>query len=204
MSMEAFNWNVVVAGYWNPAILTPSGIGQRLFGLDKGTPVLVEVPIDGGILPYRVRHADLTVTAEMTKLVIEADQPNYEILERAKTTAVKAIVSLPETPFTAAGFNIRWKILDPLPAGLIERIKCSLDDSLSDASFEIKSRSLRRTLKKDAGLINLDILLSEESKIEFNFHRQSSKNDELIAWLSFPIAQVETIIQDVFDKVVNL
>ena len=38
MTVEALDWNVVVAGFWNPAILTPSGIARRLFGLPEETP----------------------------------------------------------------------------------------------------------------------------------------------------------------------
>ncbi len=63
MGPVGFDWDVVVVGFWNPAILTPAGIWKRLFELEQGTPVELEVPIDG-LAPYRVSHEEITVTAE--------------------------------------------------------------------------------------------------------------------------------------------
>lgn len=202
MSIEALNWNVVVAGYWNPAILTPAGIATRLFGLLEGTPILVEVPMDG-LAPYRVRHENLTATAEMGRLVVNADAPKYELLDRAREAAARAIESLPETPLTAAGYNVRVRITDPSDA-LLAAATCSLDALLSDAAFSIDSRGLRRSLKMGDGVLNLAIQQGKDVTVELNFHRQSTRRDELIAWLKLPIREVENAVSLVLEKVIQV
>ncbi len=202
VSLEAFNWNVVVAGYWNPAILTPAGIARRLFGLAEGTPILVEVPMDG-LAPYRVRHDDLTVTAEMGRLVVSADVPRYDLLDRARAVSARAIDGLPETPLTAAGYNVRMKISEP-PNDLLAASTCDLDALLSDAGFSIDSRGLRRSLKIGDGVLNLALQQGKDATVDLNFHRQSSKKDELVAWLNYPITEVEKIVSVMLEKVIRM
>jgi hypothetical protein len=202
MSLEALNWNVVVAGYWNPAILTPVGIARRLFGLAEGTPILVEVHMDG-LAPYRVRHDNLTVTAEMGRLVVGADAPRYKLLDRAREVAARAIDGLPETPFTAAGYNVRIKISDPLDE-LLAVAGCGVDALLSDAAFSIDSRGLQRSLKMGDGILNLGIQQGKDVTVVFNFHRQSSKKEELVAWLKYPITEVENTVLLVMEKVLHV
>ncbi len=46
MKGTPFDWNVVIIGSWNPAILTPQGITTRLLQLEAGTPVEVQVSLD--------------------------------------------------------------------------------------------------------------------------------------------------------------
>lgn len=202
MSVEALNWNVVVAGHWNPAILTPAGIARRLFGLPEGTPILVEVPMDG-LAPYRVRHDSLTVTAEMGRLVVNADAARYELLDRARDAAARAIDGLPETPLTAAGYNVRVRIADP-PNDLLAAMTCSIDGLLSDAAFAIDSRGLRRSLSMGDGILNLGIRHDNDVTVEFNFHRQSPRRDELTAWLRKPINEVKETVSLVLEKVVRI
>jgi len=201
MNLEPFDWNVVIVGYWNRAILTPAGIGRRLFELEDGIPVLVEVPMDG-LAPHRVKYSDLTVTAETSRLVVHADVPKYELLDRARKIAVRAIESLPETPLSAAGFNVRMRIKEPSDE-LLTSLMSGVDNSLSDAGFEIHSRSLRRRLKFQDGLLNLDIEEDEDFSIVFNFDRQSSKKGDLITWLQMPIIEVENVVAHIFEKVLQ-
>jgi hypothetical protein len=202
MTLENFNWDVVVAGYWNPAILTPAGIALRLFGLPEGTPVLIEVPMDG-LAPSRVRYEDLTVTAALGRLSINADNPRYDLLDRARGVAVKAMKGLPETPLTAAGYNIRMKISDPTNE-LLAATTCGIDGLLSDAAFSIKSQNLCRSLELDDGVINLNIQQNKDVTVEINFHCQSSRQEELIAWMNFPIKKVEEIVSTLLEKVIRI
>jgi hypothetical protein len=201
MNLNPFDWNVVIVGYWNRAILTPAGIGRRLFGLEEGTPVLVEVPMDG-LGPHRVKYSDLTVTAETGRLVVHADIPKYDLLDRARKAAILAMKSLPETPLIAAGFNVRVRIKDPSDE-LLTSLTSGLDNALSDAGFEIYSRSLRRKLKFKDGTLNLDVEEGDDFRVIFNFDRQSSKKEDLIAWLQLPIAEIEDVVSSVFEKVLR-
>ncbi|KAF0118186.1 MAG: hypothetical protein FD151_2223 [bacterium] len=202
MTLEAYDWNVTIVGYWNRAILTPAGIAQRLLGLEKGTPLLVEVAIDG-IGPIRVKHDNLTIVPEAGRLVIMSDVATLANFDRAKNVGVKAIESLPETPFSAAGFNIRVKI-DEIPDQILSALQAKIDDRLSDANLTIEKRSLTRTVKWREGVLNLTIHLEKELRVELNFHRQSTVKEELIAWLMSPICDVRKTVTTIFDNVIQI
>lgn len=204
MSAEPFDWNVIVVGYWNPAILTPSGIARRLFELDQGTPIAVEVPMDG-LAPHRVRHEGIIVTAEPGRLALTVEVPSLQNLERARQIAIGAMVKLPETPLTAAGFNIRLKLDDP-PEQLLNATTAGTDALLSDAGFTIKTRTIRRSIEQGHGLLNLEIREDDgaETKIEFNFHRQSSAIGELREWLQMPCDDVRTVCATTLEKLAGL
>ena len=198
MNLEADNWSVVVAGFWNPAILTPAGIATRLFQLPEGTPVVIEAPIDG-LAPTRVRYNKLTVTAEVGRLLVAADEPVYGILDRARQVAIRAIQGLPETPYAAAGYNIRIKFQEPTET-FSENAKCSIDDVLSDAGYKIIQRELGRSLEMPPGVLNISLHQAEETALLFNFHRQSSKKEELIEWLGKPIADIEKVVSGLLNS----
>jgi len=195
MNLEAFDWNAVVVGYWNPAILTPAGIARRLFGLPADMPVNVMVPIDG-LAPSRVGHDQMTVTAAPERLVVSSDVAEYPPLQRAMAIAAKAITDLPETPFFASGFNVRFRIKEP-PPDLLRRVSDPLDSHLSDAGFTIERQQLKRALAYGKGYLNLDLQQGKagETRVDFNFHMQSSDSKELVAWLNTPIKDVQRKVQ---------
>ncbi len=202
MVLQGYDWSVILAGFWNRAILTPAGIAKRLFGLEKGTPILVEVAMDG-LGPPRVRHDQLTVISDIARLIIQADEPQYIHLDNARRIGVKAIQGLPETPLTAVGYNVRIKIEDP-PDSLLTAIHARLDDNLSDANFTIDSCTLSRTMKWKEGMLNLEVKRTEDLRVEFNFHRQSSSPEELIKWLQVPIEEIREAITTIFDTVMKI
>lgn len=202
MNLIGYDWNVVVIGFWNPAILTPEGIARRLFGLEKGTPIAIEVPIEG-LAPYRVKHDDLIVTAETGRLAVSPNAPNYVLLDRARGIAVRAIEALPETPVTATGFNIRVSLESP-PEALFRALTPSLDALLSDADFSIEARLLHRALKCGEGILNLSIEQRDKLSVQLNFHRQSTKGTELVSWLRQPIEDVQDIVASIFEKVIGI
>lgn len=156
-----------------------------------------------GLAPYRVRHNDVTITAEVGRLIVSADAARYELLDYARKIAATAIGELPETPLTAAGYNVRMHLDDPSNE-LLTATACPIDDLLSDAAFCIESRGLQRSLKIGKGVLNLSIRQRDDVTVECNFHRQSSDRNELIAWLEYPINEVEQVVTTVLDKVIGV
>jgi hypothetical protein len=188
------SWNAVVVASWNVAILTPQGIASRLFGLAKGTPVEVRVTMDGRS-PFQVHHDGLTVVAGDSQLLVEPDRQDYAGLARAMQLASKAIASLPETPFVAAGFNVRFK-LDSIPEDLANRLRCSLDNSLSDAGFQISSRRFARSVIEGEGRINFEISMEGDTGlVVLNFHRTSSVPADLTAWMATPESEIKDRVE---------
>jgi len=190
MAGKRFDWNVVVVGAWNAAILTPEGIAHRLFGLPPGTPVEVQVPLDRQA-PIRVVHSNVMVVPSESGLLVVPTEPTPEALRHAVEVASRAIDSLPETPFTAAGINLRYQF-DILPDELVQPLTSSLDDQLGDAELKIEGRMLKRTVGWNQGVLNVEIHMNDDASgaLMFNFHRQSSDILELKDWLG----QVEAMI----------
>jgi hypothetical protein len=190
MPLVPLDWNVVIIGHWNRAILTPSGISRRLFGLPEGTPVQVFVPLDA-IAPYQVRHENITVIAGSDRLLIQPTTNNYDNLVAAMAVARRALEGLPETPITAAGFNLRYRSTDSNDA-LQELTTHPFDDRLSDEGFEIASRSILRSVRCDKGRIKIHISREEEGAfaILLNFDLQSQNAAEIRAWLAMPAAEI--------------
>jgi len=199
MKTKPFRWDVVIAGYWNRAILTPNGIAKRLFKLPKGTGIEVFIPVDALESP-QVKHEGIVVKVEERRLIIATEKPSYESLNKAMQTGCNALQDLPETPVLAAGFNVRFAIED-YPHEFEEIIQSGIDTHLSDAGYEIVSRGLTRKIRfKDGifekGILNLYAHRGEDSliKIELNFHRDSKETKDLTDWLNVSAVDLETEI----------
>lgn len=190
MPLVPTDWNVVIVGYWNRAILTPMGIVRRLFELPETTPVDVEIPLDV-LAPFRVRHENVTVIAGGDRLVLEPSKDTYPNLEQAMKIGLRALGRLPETPVMAAGFNIRFKSPDTLP-GLVEIIGHTWDNRFSDEGIEIENRAIARTVAWNGGKINISV--SQEpnlsSTVLLNYDLKSSETGELQRWLGRTIDEV--------------
>ena len=188
--LEAIDWGVVVVGRWNPSILTPVGIAQRLFELEEGTPIEVRLAIDV-MLPPVVTHDSLRVTVGSQLLVIEPLTHSYFYLERARALARNALISLPETPVTAAGVNVRYvyKEADDYLSRVQEITTCELDEAISSLDQRISKRSVSRSIPTLDGQLNLSVNEDEEGhvKIQFNFEFVSQEVEKQREWLRSPI-----------------
>lgn len=186
----AFDWNVVVVGAWNPAILTPNGIATRLFGTD-GTPVQVLVSVDG-LAPPQVVHEGLVVMPSSSKLVVSPVQPAPRPLVKAAEVASKAIDSLRDTPLSAAGVNLRYRF-ETVPGEIARYLESPIDATLSDAKYHTETTFLRRGLAFEGGTLNLELLQENASgTVLVNFHRDSASASDLVEWLSMAGTMVQT------------
>ena len=193
-------WNVVVLGHWNPAILTPAGIARRLFRLPEGTPVDVQVPINA-LGPYRVQHDGVVVVADAERLIVEAAS-SYAALEHARDVAALAIKDLPETPLSAAGFNIRFQS-ERAPVEMLRLIEVKLDDALAADSFIVRERTLQRSIEWKQGSLNVEIRIDTEASafVGLNFHCSSQRYPTLLEWLAVPVREVEETVQRILKSV---
>ena len=200
MNFKPFDWNVVVRGAWNRAILTPHGVGRLVFGLPKGTPVVVEVPVNVPGSPQRVRYEGIVVSVVPGSLLIEPDPCDYDLLDRARQCACRAMKALSVTPFSAAGFNVRYRSEDP-PSDLLRTIQCDVDHIVSELGLKIVGRKLYRTLDWQDGEINLEIDADKEGAVALvlNFHKGSEEHEVLMAWLSLSMDRVKAEVARVLE-----
>jgi hypothetical protein len=178
------DWNVVVIGAWNAAILTPAGITRRLFKVDPKTPMKVEIAMNqpGS---FRVIYDELIVDPTGGRLLVSPVQCTRPDLARAANLVDTALCDLPETPVVATGVNIVYTIdsvSEPLRAVLSE----GFDRQLSDAGYSISQYSSTKTVTYQEGSINIELIRTSEGtgKLSFNFERTSESNPDLRAWIS--------------------
>jgi uncharacterized protein YjfI (DUF2170 family) len=188
--LEAVDWSVVVVGRWNRSILTPAGIGSRLFKIPEGTPLEVELAIDV-MLPPRVTYENLRVSVGSQRLIIESLGCNFTEIERARELARNAMESLPETPITAVGINVKYayKEADEYLTRVLEMMSTELDDRLSALSDKVTKRSLSRSMLVGGGRLNLTLLEDEQCqlRVELNYEHVSEDISKQNEWLRWPI-----------------
>lgn len=203
MPFKPTEWNVVLVGNWNPAILTPFGIAQTLLGFPPGRPIEVLIPLDQ-VAPFQVLVEDLVIMASTDRLEIAAKAPTYECLEHAKKVGIRALDVLPVTPVSAAGYNLRF-VSDKPEVDALSLLECGIDAALSDEGFVIGSRAIRRSLVFDEGQINLSIEHKDDGACVMlcNFHLGSRNNAELKAWLSKPISVVKDKTESLLARVLR-
>lgn len=178
------NWNVVVSGSWNLAILTPDGIRKRLFKLAEGTPLQIEMAIDQPGM-FRVGHDGVTVAPLSRQLDVSVQTNDVSSLVKASRIAATAIEGLPETPIVAAGVNFRFT-LETLPDALLDMLKTTVNDAYSDAGYSIVASLTQRSLEYSSGVINIEILEEKDGTgtVLMNFHCASSSPAVLSEWLT--------------------
>ncbi|MGB5158409.1 hypothetical protein [Desulfobacterium sp. N47] len=202
--LKPIGWSAVVAGKWNPAILTPKGIAEHIFNKTGDTPIEVLVPLDA-MSPVKVKIEGLIISANFERLVIECENNNWESLNKSREYCRKAIESLPKTPLSAAGFNIRYEIEEPKPE-FLKLLEPQIDDKISDNSLIILEREIRRSLSWKEGNINLHIVTQEPDRciILLNFDRKSADNSILTDWLSISIEDVLAITKKIMSSVLKI
>ena len=99
-------------------------------------------------------------------------------------------------PFSAAGFNIKYRseeVFDEI-LGLVAND--TLDSYLSELDYEIVSRRVVRSMRYETGRLNLAINgESHGSLIEYNFHQESSDTQVLENWLSTSSQELKQAVE---------
>jgi hypothetical protein len=204
MPLTPKEWSVVVVGRWNRAILTPAGIGKRVFKLPEGTPMEVMIAIDA-IAPPLVKHDKMVVVAASDRLTIQPEICSFDELMKACTLASSAVTSLPETPLLAVGFNLKYTTkgyFEPIDRVLVSE----LDDLASDAQYSILERQVHRAYKWDKGKINFVTALTEDDArtVSLNFELNSDSSQDHIDWLGHAPAEIKIQVQKIIGSVLQV
>jgi hypothetical protein len=200
MSAKPFDWSIIILGRWNQAILTPAGIAKYLFKVKDPKTLEVAVPMDG-ISPYQVKcpNSAIVVMTENNLLRINLLDTDYDTLCNAMKIGVNALKSLPETPVTAAGFNVKFRSHD-YDSNQTSLVNSKIDDILSDQSYKILSRTINRSLEYNSGKLNIIIFISDNSfDVTFNFHRDSKNINDLVQWLETSKEKIESKVIEILN-----
>lgn len=196
MKFKPYNWNVVIIGFWNKAILTPNFIIEKILKKTQGSIFTVEVPIDL-FGPPRIKSDDFIIYVDSKQIIIETVDYTIDKLIIAMEYAKNALIELPVTPCLASGFNIRYIIDDIDPKILKKIIESNIDNLLSTLDYDIIDRSFNRTLKFKDGTIKIIISFLNSEKLEFqiNFNKDSSNINQLKDWITISSEELNNEIE---------
>jgi hypothetical protein len=207
MPLDPYDWNVVILGRWNRAILTPSGIATRLFHLPPNSEIAIEVPMDA-IGPFRVSHRGLTVMVTNAQLVVEARDNSFQSLGLAMEVANRAMEDLPHTPVGAAGLNIRTQGTgtDQHLRTLIAATQLVWDQQFEKLGYPIVRRDVTWVAEWNAGKISVNLTREDHDQIlrvNLNFERVGT-HEELMGWLTQPIEEIRGQVRRILTDVLQI
>lgn len=165
-------WNHVLVGQWNLAILNPDWLNANVF---QNTQIGIELLF--GLIQPQMKYVSGTVSmvTRADQVIIAVLEPTKEALSTAETVAVRLLESLPVTPVSAIGTNFGYVATDVDPK-LAQVFSTSDRDQLSEAGYEISSTSLVRTFTVLDRTLNFRLSQMQDGSVRFNFnyHRDVS------------------------------
>ncbi|OXU14596.1 hypothetical protein [Sedimentisphaera salicampi] len=203
--MEPYDWNVIVAGAWNPAIFTPQRVAKNIFGLEEYSNVKVYVSVDGAA-PTKIEYNGIIVAASNNALVFSSETNDFNKLVDLLESTIKTLEWLKETPIVAGGFNIRYKLSEENALKIQDSLKCDVDGLFAQQDFEISKTKLTKSLKYESGFIN--IAFSDDKNgdfsIEMNFNLSSSDYNDIKEWFSISKEKLKTNVGKIINNTLGL
>lgn len=172
MLIKELSYSVVIAGKWNPAILTPSWLVANLF--DDNPQMQVEFSLNFDI-PSRFKVKNIIIAPAIDRVILLSADNSDESLALLETVAIKLCNTLSHTPLVAVGINFGF-IEKVNKAALLPLMNFSDTNAITEDGWAISNQSIKRSLSKDGFLINLTISLDDYSDFhfDFNFHYKTA------------------------------
>lgn len=193
MSFQPEGWAIVLAGRWNPAILSPAGIAKHIFHLPPAVQIQVKVPLDG-VSAYLVSNPTETLVAHaaLDRLQIDVVNCKFQDLIEGLQAGRNALEALPITPILAVGFNLNYKSAN-FETGIAVLVENEIEKRLRSAEYSITGNTSVWSFPFKDGQINLTIITNEnETRVSCNFHLGTTDIARAKTWLSLSEADIKT------------
>lgn len=199
---------LVIAGAWNPAILSPNWIAAQAMQLQVGENFQVQVQLPmglgalnlGGARP-RLAFEGITVSAEPHAVTFKLAFDDEAQVQRSINTAARILELLPHTPVSGFGFNFSFETDTP-SQDLIRSFDSTtfLSEALSDPNADIVRQGWAATASTESRLLSVNATY-EAGKVVFNFNVHTEVTSAADAAVSL---RVEQIFQQVKDEVLSV
>jgi hypothetical protein len=163
---------LLVAGAWNPDILSPNWVAREALALrlDQNFPVNVQLPI--GIPTQRptFEFAGVRYLAAKSALTFYLKPEEIEQIDKSITAVTKILDLLSHTPITGFGFNFSYEIEAPSVA-LLETFSSGkiLTTLLEDGDAQTVVQMWKSSVKTQDRLLNLEAEFTG-GKVNLNFN----------------------------------
>ena len=131
MKLQGDLTTLVLAGAWNPAILSPSWIGRHVLKLPSGNAFQVEMlmPVQGQAEAPRLSFEGLSLTSAPEVLIFHIVPEDVGMVAKTFNVAKSILEMLPHTPVSAMGVNFTYQV-DPNLGQLLQTFDWA--DGISD------------------------------------------------------------------------
>lgn len=183
--------SLVLAGAWNPAILTPPwvleyGLGKALDGTNRYQAFL---PAGFGLIFEAPRYVldDLTFSVRPDSLIITPKSEADNALASAEDVAAKMLDQLKHTPVAGVGHNFGFREQDPQSAmlGIFTRARQDLADEIP-AGWEPATTAIVASFTNVARNVVVNVQRSFEGGaiiVKINFHHAVSNAEQAVSVL---------------------
>lgn len=174
---------LVLAGAFNPVILTPQWVARHGLELPANEPVppvqvLAPVQVQPGVLPRFTLPGLISYVAALKGLTIflagEGGDPS-----RAVRAAAAILSKLPHTPVTGVGFNFEFVVDNP-PENVFRLLTaCDAMTATFPGDTEIVVRRWSNTVSWENALVTAEcVLAGQQATIALNFHHSTQSAAE--------------------------
>lgn len=184
--------SLVLAGAWNPAILTPAwvlqnGLNKELDGTNRYQTFL---PTGLGLVFDAPRYVleDLTFSVRTDSLIITPNSESPENLAFVEATAARMLEQLRHTPMGGVGHNFEFREQNPQPAQLdvFTRSRQDLADNMP-GGWEPATSAILTSFSNTARtvVINMQRVLDGDMiLVKVNFHHAVASVEQAISVLN--------------------
>lgn len=164
---------LVIAGAWNPDILSPSWIAKEAMGLElnQDFPVNVQLPIGNPTQRPTFTFEKIKFNAARGQLTFFLTHDDLVQVNRSINTAAAILELLSYTPITGFGFNFSHEI--EAPCAPLRKTFSGSDISifLDDADAQTVVQKWGSSIKTQHYLLSLNAELEgNKTSLQFNIH----------------------------------
>ncbi len=188
MKLVSQETSLVIAGLWNPAILTPEWILIHCLekAPDNNSNIQVAFPVGMPFEPPRFKLDDLSYIARPDSLILfptSSAESHFVIVE---SVAEHAIGQLKHTPISGIGHNFEFS--DDAPTGeMLQSFSVAQQDivDIAPEGCNVASSAIITSLKRDQLIINIQRHFDGSTlRIKFNFHYTVNSSEQALEVLS--------------------
>lgn len=202
---------MVIAGAWNPAVLTPEWIIRYGLEHDPASEAPLRfsamVPAGIGLVVDMPRYSieGITFSVRPDSLVFQTAECTQEAFDKLEKVAGNTLRHLTHTPIGGLGYN--FDFVDDAPStdalAAFTNANLSLVDQIP-ATWSSATSALISSFSREGGVVNIQRVYQEGSlRIKFNFHYNvdnatscqallSAAPPQRLMWTDFQLAQTLT------------
>lgn len=200
---------LVIAGAWNPDILSPSWIAKQAMGLElnQDFPVKVQLPIGNPTQRPTFEFEKIKFTAARSQLTFFLTPDDLDQINKSITTAAEILKLLSHTPVTGFGFNFSHEIEEPTVPLRKTFSGSNISTLLDAADAQTVVQKWGSSIKTQHYLLSLNAELEgNKVSLEFNVHFEVNSAQEASQFLNKEnlYSSIEQITSDITQKLHDL